>query len=201
MNCESIIQRYLPRVKEKHPVSPNPYNDWYSKEFNEWHAEYDRINEKIKKYTEPVFTLWCNSDYSDVPFRLIYKWYKRRDKVEDLLWRKIYLPYSDELNRYYLSTDDIVLVMEKWSNGVFPPFDEPYLIRRKHDEDWLRKYYRCTALIWYLKSKLKQLERIIDEHKNDLDKLIKLAQISVNKKNMEEDFKEEKEEKKEEEKG
>ena len=198
MNCETVIQRYIPRVKELYPDTADAYSTWYSKELSAWHAEYDRVNAKIKKYTDAVFSLWCDSDYSDVPFRLIYKWYKRRDKAEDLLWRKIYLPYSDEINKYYLTTDDIVLVMEKWSNGVFPPFDEPYLIRRKSDEDWLRKYYRCTALIWYLKSKLKQVEQIVDKNKNDLDKLIKLAQIAVNKKNLEEDFKEEK---KEEEKG
>ena len=81
--------------------------------------------------------------------------------------------------------------MEKWSNGVFPPFSEPYLIHRKNDEDWLRKYYRCTALIWYLKSKLKQLEEIVDRNENELSKLIKLAQIAENKKSIAEDFKEE----------
>ena len=190
MNCEPIIQRYIPRVKEKYPSSPDAYS-WYSKELDDWHAEYDRISAKIKKYTEPVFTLWCDSDYSDVPFRLIHKWWKRRDKVDNLLWRQIYLPNSDEISQYRLSTDDIVLIMEKWSNGVFPPFSEPYLIHRKNDEDWLRKYYRCTALIWYLKSKLKQLEEIVDRNENELSKLIKLAQIAENKKSIAEDFKEE----------
>lgn len=190
MNWEPIIQRYIPRVKEKYSASPDAY-DWYSKECNDWLAEYDRVYAKIKKYTEPVFTLWCESDYSDVPFSLIHKWYKRRDKVENLLWRKIYLPYSDEIGKYHLSTDDIVLVMEKWSNGVFQPINEQYLIHRKNNEDWIRKYYRCTALIWYLKSKLKQLEEIVDRNKNNLDKLIKLAQIAVNKKSITEDFKEE----------
>lgn len=190
MNCEPIIQRYIPRVKEKYPDTPDVYS-WYSKELDDWHAEYDRISAKIKKYTEPVFTLWCDSDYSDVPFRLIYKWWKRRDKVDNLLWRKIYMPFSDEISQYRMTTDDIVLIMEKWSNGVFPPINEPYLIHRKKDADWVRKYYRVTALIWYLKSKLKQLEEIVDRNKNDLDKLIKLAQIAENKKSIAEDFKEE----------
>jgi hypothetical protein len=81
--------------------------------------------------------------------------------------------------------------MEKWSNGVFSPFNKPYILDRKKDEDWNRKYYRVTALSWYLKSKLKQLEEIVDRNKNDLDKLIKLAQIAVNKKSIAEDFKEE----------
>ena len=190
MNYESIIQRYIPRVKEKYSDTSDAYG-WYSKEFDAWLAEYDRVYNKIKKYTEPVFTLWCESDYSDIPFSLIHKWYKRRDKVENLLWRKIYLPCSDEIGKYHLSTDDIVLIMEKWSNGVFQPINEQYLIHRNKDEDWFRKYYRCVALIWYLKSKLKQLEEIVDRNKNDLDKLIKLAHIAVNKKNMVKDFKEE----------
>ena len=196
MNCEPIIQRYISRVKEKYPErsSVDCYT-WYSKELDDWHAEYDRVNAKIKKYTEPVFTLWCDSDYSDVPFSLIYKWYKRRDKVENIMWRKIYIPYSDEINQYHLTTDDIVLVMEKWSNGVFPPINEQYLIRRKNIEDWNRKYYRCIALVWYLESKLKKLEEIVDRNKNNLDKVIKLAQIAENKKNIDNDFEEEKEEK------
>ena len=69
--------------------------------------------------------------------------------------------------------------------------NKPYILDSNKDEDWKRKYYRVTALIWYLKSKLKQLEEIVDRNKNDLDKLIKLAQIAVNKKSIAEDFKEE----------
>lgn len=190
MNCEHIIKRYIPRVKEKYSTNPDSYG-WYSKEFDGFHAEYDRVNAKIKKYTEAIFTLWCESDYSDVPFTVIYKWYKRRDRVENLLWRKIYLPFSDEISQYRMTTDAIVLIMEKWSNGVFPPFNKPYILDSKKDEDWNTKYYRVTALSWYLKSKLKQLEEIVDRNKNDLDKLIKLARIAVNKKSIAEDFKEE----------
>jgi hypothetical protein len=196
-NYEHIIQRYIPRVKEKYPEKgDSTFNYvWYSKELDDWHAEYDRVNAKIKKYTDPMFNLWCDSDYSDVPFSLIYKWYKRRDKVENVMWREIYLTYSNEIDRYHLTTDTIVLIMEKWNNGVFPAFSEPYLLNKKKDEDWNRKYYRCTALIWYLKSKLKQLEQIVDRNENDLSKLIKLAQIAGNKKNIDKDFKEDKEEK------
>lgn len=189
-NYEHIIQRYIPRVKEKHPEEPDGYG-WYSKELDDWYAEYDRMSAKIKKYTDPMFTIWCEGPYTDIPFNVRHKWYNIRNKAENILWKDIYLTFSSEIEKYHISTDPIVLVMEKWSNGVFPPFNEQYLIDKKKNEDWNRKYYRCTALIWYLKSKLKHLEEIIDRNKNDLDKLIKLAQIAVNKKSIAEDFKEE----------
>lgn len=191
-NWEHIIQRYLPKVKEKYPDTIKYLETNYFREMDEWNKEYDRIGAKIKKYTDTMFKLWCNSEYSDIPFEVIYKWEKCRDKAEKIIWSYIYLPYSKEINMYRCTTDPIVLIMEKWSNGVFPPFDETYMIDNNKITSRYKKYYRCIALVWYLKSKLKLLEEIVDRNKNNLDKLIKLTNVVIHKKNIEKDFREEK---------